>query len=85
MYYYYVDNSKCCICCKCNVFILLDGYVICSKCGLVLESKTAEIDFTPAGYFRKSSKRKKESKQRKKEKFKKYYLKKYKKIYNNLQ
>lgn len=80
MYHYLTNYSKCCVCCKCNVFILLDGYTICSNCGLILESKTAEIDFTPAGYFRKSNKRKKESKQRKKEKFQKYYLQKYKKV-----
>jgi hypothetical protein len=80
MYHYFVDHNKKCICCKANIFILLDGYIICSKCGLILESLTAENDFTPAGYFRKSSKRKKESKQRKKEKFKKYYLQKYKKV-----
>lgn len=85
MYHYFTNYNKKCRCCKNNLFILLDGYTICSKCGVIVESKTAEIDFTPAGYFRKSSKRKKESKQRKKEKFKKYYLKKYKKIYNNLQ
>ena len=79
--YSYIDYSKSCICCKCNVFILLDGYVICSNCGLVLQSFTYESDFVPAGYFRRSNrKRKKESKQRKKEKFKKYYLQKYKKV-----
>lgn len=80
MFHYLTDYNKKCICCKCNVFILLDGYTICSECGLILESKTAEIDFKPAGYFRKSNKRKKESKQRKKEKFQKYYLQKYKKV-----
>ena len=79
MFHYFTDHNKKCICCKCNVFILLDGYTICSECGLILESKTGEIDFTPAGYYRTSSKRKKESRQRKKEKFKKYYLQKYKK------
>ena len=61
------------------MFILLDGYTICSKCGVIVESKTAEIDFTPVGYYRKSDKRKKESKQRKKERFQKYYQQKYKK------
>ena len=57
---------------------MLDGYTICSECGVIVESKTAEIDFTPAGYYRRY-KRKKESKQRKKEKFKKYYQQKYNK------
>lgn len=80
MYHYFTNYNKKCRCCKNNLFILLDGYTICSKCGVIVESKTAEIDFTPAGYFRKSNKRKKESKQRKKEKFQKYYLQKYKKV-----
>ena len=85
MFHYLTDYNKKCICCKCNVFILLDGYTICSQCGLILESKTAEIDFTPAGYYRRSNrKRKKESKQRKKEKFEKYYLQKYKKVKKSL-
>ena len=80
MFHYLTDHNKKCICCRSNVFILLDGYKICSSCGLILESKTAETDFTPAGYYRISYKRKKESKQRKKEKFKQYYLQKYKKF-----
>jgi len=78
MFYYFTSHNKKCICCKCNLFILLDGYTICSHCGLILESKTGEIDFTPAGYYI-PFRRKKESKQRKKEKFKKYYRQKYKK------
>lgn len=77
MYSYFTHYSKCCVCCKCNVFILLDGYTICSNCGLILASETAERDFIPAGYYKKY-KRKKESKQRKKEKFEKYYQQKYK-------
>ena len=79
MYHYFTNYNKKCRCCKNNLFILLDGYTICSKCGVIVESKTAEIDFTPAGYYRKSYKRKKESKQRKKERFQKYYQQKYKK------
>lgn len=79
MYHYFTNYNKKCRCCKNNLFILLDGYTICSKCGVIVESKTAEIDFTPVGYYRKSDKRKKESKQRKKERFQKYYQQKYKK------
>lgn len=79
MYHYFTNYNKKCRCCKNNLFILLDGYTICSKCGVIVESKTAEIDFRPAGYYRKSDKRKKESKQRKKERFQKYYQQKYKK------
>jgi len=60
--------------CRCNLFIILDGYTICSNCGWVLESRAAEGNFTPIGYQRIS---KKESKQRKKFNFKEYYLKKY--------
>ena len=78
MYHYFTNYNKKCRCCKNNLFSLLDGYTICSKCGVIVESKTAEIDFTPAGYYRKY-KRKKESKQRKKERFQKYYQQKYKK------
>lgn len=79
MLHYFTNHSKKCICCKCSVFISLDGYIICSNCGLILETFTAEIDFVPAGYYKKSKEKKKESKQRKKKRFKQYYLKKYKK------
>ena len=74
MFHYFTSYSKKCAECKSNLFILLDGYTICSQCGLILESHTAESDFVPAGYFRF---KKRKSKQKKKKDFEKYYLQKY--------
>lgn len=61
MEHYYTDYSKCCSNCRCNLFILKEGYVICSKCGFIVESNTNEnfsvIGYAPLGRRKKKKKK----------------------------
>ncbi|MBP5407682.1 MAG: hypothetical protein J6Y42_00915 [Bacilli bacterium] len=64
MEHYSTNYSKCCSNCRCNYFIIREGYIICSNCGFIVESFTNEgfytIGYLPLGRKRKRSKKKKE-------------------------
>ena len=60
---YYTNYSKCCFNCRCNYFIIREGYIICSNCGFIVESFTNE-NFHSIGYAPLNRKRKKKKKKK---------------------
>lgn len=53
-YYITLPGKKCS---KCNnkesIFIIKDGYLICSNCGFIVLSYIPGIDFKPVGFYKK--------------------------------
>lgn len=55
-YYITLPGKKCS---KCNnkesIFIIKDGYLICSNCGFIVLSYIPGIDFKPVGFYKPSN------------------------------